>query len=212
VVHTAEHLLAAVAAHCIDDLTVELDGPELPIGDGSARAYSQALANSGVTETGGEAAWLRPQEPLTLSSGDSEYRVSPREVLRLTVTIEWDHPLIGHQSGRYDISPEEFADELAAARTFGFEREARELHQRGLARAASPDNVIVLTESGVEGTELRWPDEFVRHKATDLLGDLALLGGRLAADVAALRPSHAGNIALARAIEKTANRRTTDSG
>jgi UDP-3-O-[3-hydroxymyristoyl] N-acetylglucosamine deacetylase/3-hydroxyacyl-[acyl-carrier-protein] dehydratase len=139
--------------------------------------------------------------------GDAVYHVTPREGLRLTVTIEWDHPLIGRQSGCYDVTPETFATELAAARTFGFEREAEELRERGLARGASPETAIVLTDQGVNGAELRWPDEFVRHKATDILGDLALLGGRLHADVVAFRPSHAGNVALARAISRTANRR-----
>ena len=207
VVHTAEHVLAAVAAHGIDDLMIELDGPEPPIRDGSAQAYSQALEESGVRETGGEAIQFRQSAPLTMREGDSVYHVTPGNGLRLTVTIEWDHPLIGRQSGCYDVTPEVFAAELAAARTFGFEREAKELHERGLAQGAGPENAIVLTEQGVDGAELRWPDEFVRHKATDLLGDLALLGGRLEADVVAFRPSHAGNVALARAISRTANRR-----
>ncbi len=207
VVHTAEHVLAAVAAHGIDDLTIELDGPEPPIRDGSAQAYSQALEESGVRETGGEAIRFRQSAPLTMREGDAVYHATPGDGLRLTVTIEWDHPLIGRQSGCYDVTPEVFAAELAAARTFGFEREAKELHERGLAQGAGPENAIVLTEQGVDGTELRWPDEFVRHKATDLLGDLALLGGRLEADVVAFRPSHAGNVALARAISRTANRR-----
>ncbi len=207
VVHTTEHVLAAVAAHGIDDLTIELDGPEPPIRDGSAQAYSQALEESGVRETGGEAIRFRQSTPLTTREGDAVYHVTPGDGLRLTVTIEWDHPLIGRQSGCYDVTPEKFAAELAAARTFGFEREAKELHERGLAQSAGPENAIVLTEQGVDGAELRWPDEFVRHKATDLLGDLALLGGRLEADVVAFRPSHAGNVALARAISRTANRR-----
>ena len=207
VVHTAEHVLAAVAAHGIDDLMIELNGPEPPIGDGSAQAYSQALEESGINETGGETIRFRQSAPLTVREGDAVYHVTPGEGLRLTVTIEWDHPLIGRQSGCYNVTPEAFATELAAARTFGFEREAKELHERGLAQGAGPENAIVLTEQGVNGAELRWPDEFVRHKATDLLGDLALLGGRLEADIVAFRPSHAGNVALARAISRTANRR-----
>ncbi len=207
VVHTAEHVLAAVAAHGIDDLTIELDGPEPPIHDGSAQAYVEALQESGITETDGETIGFHQAAPLTVREGDAVYHVTPREGLRLTVTIEWDHPLIGRQSGCYDVTPETFATELAAARTFGFEREAEELRERGLARGASPETAIVLTDQGVNGAELRWPDEFVRHKATDILGDLALLGGRLHADVVAFRPSHAGNVALARAISRTANRR-----
>ena len=211
-VHTVEHVLAAVAAHRIDDLVIELNGPEPPAGDGSAAPYFAALADAGLTEVGGAATVFRPGAPVEVQEGEARYLVAPSEQLRLTVTIEWDHPAIGRQSGAYDVTPEAFERDLAGARTFGFVAEADALHEQGLALGASPDNTIALTETGVEGTELRWPDEFVRHKAADLLGDLALLGGRLAADVTAYRPSHAGNVALARAISRTANRRTPDSG
>lgn len=143
--------------------------------------------------------------PFTVKEGDAQYVVAPAEALRLTVTIEWDHPLIGAQSGSYRITPDVFDAELSRARTFGFESEADELHQHGLAGGASAANTIVLSKDGVVGTTLRWPDEFVRHKTVDLLGDLGLLGGRLAADIVAFRPSHRGNVALARAIGRAAS-------
>jgi UDP-3-O-[3-hydroxymyristoyl] N-acetylglucosamine deacetylase/3-hydroxyacyl-[acyl-carrier-protein] dehydratase len=211
-VHTVEHVLAAAAAHRIDDLVIELDGPEPPAGDGSAAPYFRALADAGVTEVGGTATVYRPTAPVVVREGEATYRVAPSSQLRLTVTIEWDHPAIGRQSGAYDVTPETFERELAGARTFGFVAEADALHKQGLALGASLDNTIALSDTGVEGTALRWPDEFVRHKAADLLGDLALLGGRLDAEVEAYRPSHAGNVALARAISRTTNRRTPDSG
>ena len=100
--------------------------------------------------------------------------------------------------GRYDITPDGFARELAGARTFGFLREAEALRARGLALGAALDSTLVLSEDGLVGGALRWPDEFVRHKAGDILGDLALVGGRVQAHVVATRPSHQGNIALAR--------------
>ena len=132
--------------------------------------------------------------------------VSPWKTLRLTATIEWSHPLIRRQVGSFDITAENFAEQLAGARTFGFTSEVEALRAKGLLRGGSLENAVVLSEDGVLGTTLRWPDEFVRHKAGDILGDLALLGGRLAAHVIATRPSHQGNVALARAIARTGQR------
>ncbi len=205
-VHTVEHVLAAAAAHGIDDLLVELDGAEPPIGDGSPAGLFKALSDAGVVETGGDVTTYRPRAPFVVREGESVYVVAPGDSLRLTVTIDFDHPLIGRQSGCFDITPETFEAELSGARTFGFKSEAEQLKERGLALGASADNVIALSDTGIEGTELRWPDEFVRHKTVDLLGDLALLGGRLEADIVAFKPSHRGNIALARMIQRTVTR------
>jgi UDP-3-O-[3-hydroxymyristoyl] N-acetylglucosamine deacetylase/3-hydroxyacyl-[acyl-carrier-protein] dehydratase len=199
---TVEHVLAAVAAHEIDDLVIAVDGPEVPIGDGSAKTLFQALADAGVVELEGSPAVRSPQAALVVKEGDARYVVAPSESLRLTVTIEWDHPLIGRQAGSFDVEPEAFAEHLASARTFGFAEDADALKQRGLARGASAENTLVLDAEGLMGGALRWPDEFVRHKAVDLIGDLALLGTRLRADVTAFRPSHAGNLTLAKAIER----------
>ena len=206
-VQTVEHLLAAAAALALDDLTVELDGPEPPIGDGSFTPFLRALAGAGIAETAGEPVVYRVTTPFQLTAGDSNYVVAPAPALRLTTTIEWPHPLIGRQSGAYDITPAEFERELAGARTFGFLREADALRARGLALGAALDSTLVLSDDGLVGdATLRWPDEFVRHKAADLLGDLALTGGRVQAHVIANRPSHQGNIALARWLTRTAQR------
>jgi UDP-3-O-[3-hydroxymyristoyl] N-acetylglucosamine deacetylase/3-hydroxyacyl-[acyl-carrier-protein] dehydratase len=144
--------------------------------------------------------------PFQLVEADSSYVVAPAKSLRLTTTIEWPHPLIGRQSGSYDITPEVFGRELAGARTFGFLHEAEALRSRGLALGAALDSTLVLSEKGLVGGELRWADEFVRHKAADILGDLALSGGRVQAHVIATRPSHQGNIALARWLTRTGQR------
>src|SRR5436190_7418376 len=210
-IHTVEHVLAAVAAHEIDDLTIELTGPEPPILDGSVQPYFDALATAGPAAVpgggGGEASVLSVQAPFTVTEGDSSYIVAPARALRLTVTIEWPHPLIGRQAGTYDVTPEVFAKELAPARTFGFTSEVAELQAKGLIKGASAANAIVLDERGIaNGGKLRWPDEFVRHKAADILGDLALTGGRVRAHIVATRPSHSGNIALARALTRAAQR------
>jgi UDP-3-O-[3-hydroxymyristoyl] N-acetylglucosamine deacetylase/3-hydroxyacyl-[acyl-carrier-protein] dehydratase len=201
-VATVEHVLASVVGAGIDDIVVEVDGPEVPIGDGSSRLFHEALTRAGVTEVAGAPTILRVSAPFTVTEGTAHYVVAPGNGLRLTVSIEWDHPLIGKQSGHYSVQPKVFTDELAGARTFGFENEAGVLREKGLIKGASLENLVVLTEVGLAGGELRWPDEFVRHKAVDLLGDLALLSGRVHADIVAFRPSHKGNVALVRMIER----------
>jgi len=206
-IHTVEHLLAAVAAHEIDDLIVELSGPEPPILDGSVQPYFEALEQAGPTETGGEPVILSVQAPFTVTEGDASYIVAPAKELRLTVTIEWPHPLIGRQAGTWTVTPQAFARDLAPARTFGFTSEVAGLQAKGLIKGASSANAIVLDDRGLaDGGQLRWPDEFVRHKAADILGDLALTGGRVRAHIIATRPSHGGNIALAHALARAARR------
>jgi UDP-3-O-[3-hydroxymyristoyl] N-acetylglucosamine deacetylase / 3-hydroxyacyl-[acyl-carrier-protein] dehydratase len=206
-IHTVEHLLAAAAAHEIDDLLVELSGPEPPILDGSVAPYFTALTDARPVAVDGEPTVLTVRAPFTVVEGDASYIVAPSKTLQLTVTIEFPHPLIGRQVGSYQISPESFARELARARTFGFTNEVEGLQAKGLIKGASTASAIVLDERGVvNGGSLRWPDEFVRHKAADIVGDLALTGARVQAHVVATRPSHAGNVALARAMARAAQR------
>jgi UDP-3-O-[3-hydroxymyristoyl] N-acetylglucosamine deacetylase/3-hydroxyacyl-[acyl-carrier-protein] dehydratase len=206
IVQTVEHLLAAAAALQIDDLTIEIDGPEPPIGDGSFVPYLAALQEAGITEQPGEPVIYRVINAFDLTEGDSSYVVAPAKTLRLTTTIEWSHPLIGRQTGSYDIDPGRFASEIAPARTFGFLREADALRARGLALGAALESTLVLSDDGLVGGSLRWPDEFVRHKTGDILGDLALTGGRIQGHIVATRPSHQGNIALAHWLTRTGQR------
>src|ERR687897_1283187 len=179
IVQTVEHLLAAAAALQIDDLTIQLDGPEPPIGDGSFAPYLTALKQAGIQEQPGDPVVYRVTSASEVTEADSSYLLAPAKALRLTTTIEWAHPLIGRQTGSYDITAGKFASELAPARTFGFLREADALRARGLALGAALESTLVLSEEGLVGGSLRWPDEFVRHKAGDILGDLALIGGRV---------------------------------
>jgi len=208
-VRTLEHCLATAYALGLDDLAIEVDGPEMPIGDGSARPYLEALSAAGTAERAGAAptVWT-VHAPLVVREGDAQYVLAPAAALRLTVTIEWAHPLIGRQSRCVDVTAGAFEAELAAARTFGFVAEQAALRARGLALGASADTTLALTETGLAAGALRWPDEFVRHKVLDLIGDLALTGGRVAADITAFRPSHAGNVAVARALRRLASLRT----
>ncbi|MEX0892351.1 MAG: UDP-3-O-acyl-N-acetylglucosamine deacetylase [Gemmatimonadota bacterium] len=206
-VDTVEHLLAAVAARGIDNLVVELDGAEVPIADGSFRPFLALLEQAGTAPQAADARVLELTTPITTAvEGGASYVATPASALRISATIQFDHPLIQRQFGTFDVTPEAFAHELAGARTFGFLREAEALRARGLALGANVDNALVLDEEGLASGsgELRWADEFVRHKVGDVVGDLALLGARVRAHVVTERPSHAGNLALARALRDAA--------
>ena len=205
-IDTVEHLLAAAHAWQIDDALITIDGPEPPILDGSFKPWFEALEKAGFAETPGEPATLRVTEPFTVQEGEASYIVAPGSGLRITATIEWNHPVIGRQSVSVAITPEVFRCEIAGARTFGFVHEVESLQQRGLLKGASAEMAVVLTDTGVASGALRWPDEFVRHKLGDVVGDLALLGARIDARIIAERPSHQGNVALARAIARHATR------
>jgi UDP-3-O-[3-hydroxymyristoyl] N-acetylglucosamine deacetylase/3-hydroxyacyl-[acyl-carrier-protein] dehydratase len=201
-VHTVEHLLAAVIALEIDDLVIEVTGPEPPILDGSFQPYVEALRKAHPVEHGGEAEEFVVLSAFSVAEGEASYLVGPAPRLELSTTIEFPHPLIGRQSASFAISEDVFAKELAPARTFGFVHEVEALRAKGLISGGTTDNAIVLDDTKVVGTTLRWPDEFVRHKAADVLGDLALLGGRIRAHIVATKPSHRGNVALGRAIRQ----------
>ncbi len=210
-VHTVEHVLAAVAALGVDDLLIEMDGPEPPILDGSAVGFLEALLEAGVTSSGGGTVeWLDLDEPVRVIDGESVYEAYPADALALDVTIDFAHPVVGRQLGRYAVTPELFARELAPARTFGFVREVEALRARGLIRGASTENAVVLDDAGVVGTALRWPDEFVRHKAMDCVGDLALAGARVHARIVAQKPSHRGTVTLVRELVRHGRVRRAD--
>lgn len=204
-VHTVEHVLAAVAGAELDDLVIELDAPEPPIMDGSAAPFLALLTTLGVAEQSGTVSYLRLHSPVHVTDGVSVYAAHPSSELELDVAIDFPHPLIGAQRGRYRVTPATFRSELAPARTFGFVREVEALRAKGLIRGASTENAVVLDERGVVGNQLRWPDEFVRHKAMDCIGDLALAGARVRARIVASRPSHRGTVLLLRAMRDAMN-------
>ena len=200
-------MLAAAASLGIDNLEVELDGPEPPALDGSAEPWVRAMRDGGIRD---QAAFARVgviRQPVSLQEGDSRYTVSPGDSYRVQATIVFDHPLVGRQSEVAEVDAT-FAARFAPARTFGLARWRDELQARGLALGANTRNTVVLTDDGLaEGMILRFPNEFVRHKIVDVVGDLALLGVRLRASVVADRPSHRGNLALARALREQVNAR-----
>jgi len=200
-VHTVEHVLSALVAARIDNVIVELDGPEPPAGDGSARIFSEAIASAGAREQDAPARFIELADPISVADRDSSYTASPAPSYEVSVSIRFDHPVIGRQFASFEVEPGVYGSEVAPARTFGFLSEVDSLRERGLGRGGSAENAILLTDSGLhEETRLRFPDEFARHKVLDVIGDLGLLGARLKAHVVAQRPSHRGNVALAREI------------
>ncbi len=204
-VQTVEHVMAALAARGIDNSVLELSGPEPPILDGSFRGYLEVLAEAGTEEQRVARPVLQITEPVTVRLDSGEFYVAaPGKELRISATIEFQHPAIGRQFGTFLFSEEAFEQEIGPARTFGFEADVQSLHARGLALGASLENTVVLGVDAVVNGPLRFTDEFLRHKVGDLVGDLYLLGGGKDLHVVAERPSHKGNVVLAKALRKTA--------
>lgn len=207
VVRTVEHLLAALAVHEIDNAEILLSGPEPPALDGSTAGWCAEIARVGAEEQGAEARLVRVTETLSVDEGASRYTVAPYDGYRVSAEIAFEHPAIGRQFASAEVRVGSFCREVAPARTFGLESWATALHARGLALGASLENTIVLTDDGIAaGSELRFPDEFVRHKIIDVVGDLALVGARIRAHVIAERPSHRGNVAVARRLRRLLSR------
>jgi UDP-3-O-[3-hydroxymyristoyl] N-acetylglucosamine deacetylase/3-hydroxyacyl-[acyl-carrier-protein] dehydratase len=207
-VHTVEHVLAAVVGCGIDDLEIDLNAAEPPIMDGSAAPFVDALMSAGTVEQAGEVRYLTVRRPLTFTDGESSYEVCPAPELELNVTIDFPHALIGKQQACYRVTPDRFVRDIGPARTFGFMHEVEYLRSKGLIQGASLENAVVLDENGLVGGSLRFPDEFVRHKALDCIGDLALAGARVRARITAHKPSHRGTVGLVRAMLEANSKET----
>ncbi len=198
---TVEHLLAALYACDVDNALIELDAPEVPILDGSAAPFVQMIARAGRALLDAPRHYVRVRKCLRVGDAEKHITLSPDWTLRVSCTIEFAHPFVGRQHQEVILTEEVFAQELAPARTFGFLEDVEMLRRRGLIRGGSLQNAIVLDHTRILNPEgLRFPDEFVRHKIVDLLGDLALLGHPLLARVEAWRPGHALNNAAVAAL------------
>lgn len=207
-VHTVEHLLAATVGLCIDNLVVELDAAEPPAADGSSQPFLEVLTGCGVEEQDAPARFVHVSEPFTLAKGPAQYVAAPADDYRVSTTIEFDHPLVGRQFGSFRVDGASFAREISPARTFCREDEVETMRGRGLIQGGSLENALVLTADGLAAeSKLRFPDEFVRHKTLDVIGDLALVGARFTGHVVAERPGHAGNVALAKELVARAERK-----
>ena len=194
-ISTTEHALSALMGAGIDNAILELDQLELPILDGSAKPFLDAIHRVGSKRQRRHRVYWRIVQPVELSEGDKFLAVYPAERYSVSYTIDFPRP-IGLQTFELDLSGNAYERQIAPARTFGFLRDERALRNMGLIRGASEENAIVLTDTGVKNGPLRFPDEFVRHKILDLIGDLALLGHRILGRVVANRAGHAMHTAL----------------
>lgn len=201
-VGTVEHLLAAIFGLGIDNIRIELDGPEVPVMDGSAAPFVFLLRAAGIFEQRASRRVLRVRRPVEVRDGDRYARIEPGRGFRISYAIDFQHPAIGRQSlPSFELREGSFERELARARTFGFLHEVQALWRAGLGRGGSLDNTIVLDGERVLNPEgLRMPDEFVRHKTLDLLGDLALLGRPIEGHVRVVRGGHALHQKLLQAL------------
>jgi UDP-3-O-[3-hydroxymyristoyl] N-acetylglucosamine deacetylase len=199
-IQTIEHLLAALHALGVDNAIVELDGPEVPIMDGSAAPFIYLIHEAGIKSLSAPRSYIGLARPVSVGDEGRFVAAYPCDRLRLTYTINFDHPLLKHQECSVEIDESSFVEDIAPARTFGFLKDVELMRQAGLALGGSLDNAVVLGETGVLNNPLRFPDEFVRHKILDLLGDLVLLGRPLRAHVVAHRAGHALHTRLVKAI------------
>jgi UDP-3-O-[3-hydroxymyristoyl] N-acetylglucosamine deacetylase len=191
-ISTVEHLLSALYGIGIDNAYVELDNFEVPILDGSALPYTDAIARVGVVKQKKLRKYIRIAKEFVLRDGDKTLGIYPSDTFCIEYDINFPHPLIGKQRLRVELTGTNYADHVAPARTFGFYRDVEQLQAHGLIRGGSLENAIVLTETGIlNDTALRFKDEFVRHKMLDLLGDFALIGQPVLGHLAGDRAGHA---------------------
>ncbi len=203
-VSTVEHLMAALYALQVDDVRVEIEGPEVPILDGSSRPFVEAILDAGTAEHAVPRQYITIVRPVVVSREEKRISVHPCREYRVTYAIDFEHPALGYQELTASLwGRDAFAEKLAPARTFTFEREVAALKAAGLARGGSLENAVVLGEDRLLNDGLRFPDEFVRHKMLDLTGDLSLLGFPLRGHVVAYRAGHDLHARLARRIHES---------
>ena len=199
---TAEHLLAALRGLYVDNVVVEIDGPEVPIMDGSAAAFVDAIDQAGLTARALPRRYIEVIKPVSVSRDGAYGELRPHQHgFRVEAEIDFDHPLIGQQALSLEIEPDTFRREIARARTFGFMRDVSKLWSAGYALGASFENTLVVSEDRVLNPEgLRFADEFVRHKVLDAIGDLALAGQPLLAAYKTVCGGHKLNHAVLSAL------------
>jgi len=195
-ISTTEHLLSAFIGMGVDNAIVELDNLELPILDGSALPFVELIRKSGLRKQRRPRKYLKILRELELREGNKFISVYPAGAYSVSYAINFPHPLIGKEIFQVELSNGSYLRHIAAARTFGSREDEKAMRNMGLIRGASRENCIVLTRDGIENGPLRYPDEFVRHKVLDLVGDLALLGKPILGKIVADRAGHAMHTAL----------------
>jgi UDP-3-O-[3-hydroxymyristoyl] N-acetylglucosamine deacetylase len=196
-ISTTEHLLSVLYSMGIDNVYVEIDNLEVPILDGSGQPFVDLLRNAGLKSYRKRKRFLRIRRPVTIEAPGKRISILPADQFLLTVDVYYDHPLIGKQSLDMEVTPERYAADIAPARTFGFAHELDQMRDMGLIRGATLDNAVCFDPDSARNPEgLRFTDECCRHKALDLIGDLALMGKPLLGHVIAERAGHAMHAAL----------------
>ena len=194
-IRTVEHIMAALAGLGIDNIFVDVDGPEIPILDGSSTELISIILKAGIAKQGKKRPYLRIKRPVIFDDGNSKVAALPYEGRRITYSIFFNHYGFGEQRLSIEINEETFAREIAPARTFGFLKDIEYLRTNGLAKGGSLENAIILGENGVlNSSGLRFKDEFVRHKVLDSIGDLAILGFPIYGHIIANKSGHSTNI------------------
>lgn len=207
-VSTVEHLMSACAGLCIDNLIIEIDCEEIPIMDGSAASFLFLIQSAGLIEQESPRRFLKIKEAIEIREGDKLARLEPHFGFKLDFTIDFKHPAVDKTGQRFliDFAQTSYAKEIGRARTFGFAHEVEALREVGLARGGSLDNAIVLDEHRIlNNEELRYDDEFVRHKILDAIGDLYLAGNPIIGAYVAEKSGHALNNLLLRKLFETPN-------
>jgi UDP-3-O-[3-hydroxymyristoyl] N-acetylglucosamine deacetylase len=200
-ISTTEHLLSTFYSMGIDNAFVEIDNLEVPILDGSGQCFVEMIQSAGIRHTRRRKRFLRIRKPVSVEGGGKRITILPSDRFLLTCDVFFPHPLVGRQSLEMEVTPENYAADLAPARTFGFEYELHQMRNMGLIRGASLENAVCFDrESILNPGGLRFPDECCRHKALDLIGDLALIGKPLLGHVIAEKAGHAMHFALVNRI------------
>jgi UDP-3-O-[3-hydroxymyristoyl] N-acetylglucosamine deacetylase len=200
-ISTTEHLLSTFYSMGIDNAFVEIDNLEVPILDGSGKCFVEMIQSAGIRQSRRRKRFLRIRKPVSVEGGGKRITILPSERFLLTCDVFFPHPLVGRQSLEMEVTPENYAADLAPARTFGFEYELHQMRNMGLIRGASLENAVCFDrESILNPGGLRFADECCRHKALDLIGDLALIGKPLLGHVIAEKAGHAMHFALVNRI------------
>jgi UDP-3-O-[3-hydroxymyristoyl] N-acetylglucosamine deacetylase len=201
-VKTIEHLMSALAGLGVDNVQVDLTGPEVPIFDGSAAPFVELVRQAGLRRLFAPKTFLKVRQPITVDVGARSLRIVPSERLKVIYTMCFDHPLLGEQTVAMELGRERYAREVAPSRTYGFLKDLELLSRLGLAKGGSIENALVIGEEGVLNGPLRFPDELVRHKILDLVGDLYLLGKPLVGTIIAQGAGHQLHLQLVHRIQE----------
>jgi UDP-3-O-[3-hydroxymyristoyl] N-acetylglucosamine deacetylase len=194
-IRTVEHILAALSGLGIDNLIVEVNGPEIPILDGSSIELISLILNSGIAKQGKKRPFLRITKPVFFADGQAEIAALPHNGRYITYRIHFNHHLLGEQKLSLEITEESFVKEIAPARTFGFLKDVEYLKANGFAKGGSLENAIILGSDGIlNSSGLRFKDEFVRHKMLDLIGDFSLIGFPIYGHIIANKSGHTANL------------------